>query len=285
MSNPVEKNFNLGGSVEKALAGDFELKSVDVIREAWQMTMRHFISFSPAVIILIAIQVVIFIVALKLQVGDVSAILTMFQDPETLDPSIFQAIFVANFSYEVVGAPIYAGLALMAMSHAAGLRTHTRHITKGLPFMVPVILVTMLNLVFQAIAGTIFPLLSLYLSIAFSNAVLLVCEKRMTPIKALFISLRAVNKRIFAVATIYLVAMLIFIAGMMLYGLGLLIAVPFFFHAKAIIYRNMFGIRLQVTTAHTPKSDDDDSSNDSSDGESGSDNSNTPRPGSNTFDA
>jgi hypothetical protein len=277
MSKPIEKYFNLGGSVEKALAGDFELKSVDVIREAWQMTMRHFLSFSPAVIILIAIQVIIFIIAINLQIGDVSSLLMMFQNPETLDPSIFQAIFVANFSYEVVGAPIYAGLALMAMSHAAGLRTQTRHITKGLPFMMPVILVTMLNLVFQAVAGAIFPLLSMYLSIAFSNAVLLVCEKKISPFKALFISLRAVNKRVFAVATIYLVAMLIFIAGVMLYGLGLIIAVPFFFHAKAIIYRNMFGIRLQVTTA--PHSGSDFGNGDNQD------DNNTPKPGSNTFDA
>ena len=36
-------------------------------------------------------------------------------------PSIINAIMVANFSYEVISAPIYAGISLMAMSHAAGL--------------------------------------------------------------------------------------------------------------------------------------------------------------------
>ncbi|GAM70074.1 probable proline and glycine rich transmembrane protein [Vibrio sp. JCM 19236] len=131
MSNPIEKDFNLGGSVDKALAGDFELKSLDVIREAWQLTMQNLLRFSPAVLILIGIQAVIFFFALKMQVGDLSNVLNMFQDPETLDPSIFQSIFVANFSYEVITAPIYAGIAMMAMSHAAGLKTETRHITKG----------------------------------------------------------------------------------------------------------------------------------------------------------
>ncbi|GAB7220096.1 hypothetical protein [Vibrio comitans] len=287
MSDPIEKNFNLGGSVEKALAGDYELKPLSVISEAWQLTMRNFLSFSPAVILLIAIQAAIFIVALKLQIGDLSAILNMFQDPESLDPSIFQSIFVANFSYEVVAAPIYAGVALMAMSHTAGLRTETRHITKGLPFMMPVILVTMLNLLSQAIAGALLPFLSLYLSLAFSNAVLLVCEKRLTPMKALWTSMRAVNKRIFSIAVIYLVTMFAFVAGMMLYGLGLVIAVPFFFHAKGIIYRNMFGIRLQiVATQDAQKSDVEkeeqfnDSDDDNTPPTSGS-----PRGGSNTFDA
>ncbi|OBT12177.1 hypothetical protein A9264_03305 [Vibrio sp. UCD-FRSSP16_10] len=285
MSDPIEKNFNLGGSIDKALAGDFELKPVSVITEAWQLTMRNFLSFSPAVILLIAIQVIIFIVALKFQIGDISEILTMFQSPETLDPAIFQSIFVANFSFEVVAAPIYAGVALMAMSHAAGLSTQTGHITKGLQFMLPVILVTMINLLSQAIAGALFPLLSLYLSLAFSNAMLLVCEKRLTPVKALWISLRAVNKRIFSIAVIYLVTMMAFLAGMMMYGLGLVVAVPFFFHAKGIIYRNMFGIRLQVVAssesqnANTETEQDNHSNDDNSGPKSGS------AGGSNTFDA
>ncbi|MEZ9975012.1 hypothetical protein AB4382_02600 [Vibrio breoganii] len=287
MSDPIEKNFNLGGSVEKALAGDFELKPISVISEAWQLTMRNFLTFSPAVILLIAIQAAIFIVALKLQIGDLSAILVMFQDPESLQPGIFQSIFVANFSYEVVAAPIYAGVALMAMSHAAGLRTETRHITKGLPFMMPVILVTMLNLLSQAIAGALLPFLSLYLSLAFSNAVLLVCEKRLTPVKALWTSMRAVNKRIFSIAVIYLVTMFAFVAGMMLYGLGLVIAVPFFFHAKGIIYRNMFGIRLQVVaTQDAPKQETEkDEHIDESDDDNTPPTSGTPRGGSTTFDA
>ncbi|GAD89571.1 hypothetical protein VHA01S_021_00660 [Vibrio halioticoli NBRC 102217] len=283
MSNPIEKSFNLGGSVEKALAGDFELKPVSVITEAWQLTMRHFLSFSPAVILLIAIQAVVFIIALKLQLGDVSVVLSMFQSPESLDPSIFQSIFVANFSFEVVGAPIYAGVALMAMSHAAGLSTRTGHITKGLSFMMPVILVTMINLLLQAVAGAIVPFISIYLSLAFSNAVLLVCEKRLSPIQAMWTSLRGTNKRIFSIAVIYLITMLAFVAGMMMYGLGLVVAVPFFFHAKGIIYRNMFGIRLQVVANPNAAKESSEQVNNVSDDDtpptSGSSG------GSNTFDA
>ncbi|CAM4153867.1 MULTISPECIES: DUF2189 domain-containing protein [Vibrio] len=284
MSNPIEKSFNLGGSIEKALAGDFELKPVSVITEAWQLTMRNFLSFSPAVILLIAIQAIVFIIALKLQLGDVSVVLSMFQSPESLDPSIFQSIFVANFSFEVVAAPIYAGVALMAMSHAAGLATRTGHITKGLSFMMPVILVTMINLLLQAVAGAIVPFISIYLSLAFSNAILLVCEKRLSPIQAMWTSLRGVNKRIFSIAVIYLVTMLAFVAGMMMYGLGLVVAVPFFFHAKGIIYRNMFGIRLQVVASGNPSPETNEQDNSASDDDTTPPSSGTSG-GSNTFDA
>ncbi|WP_261817349.1 DUF2189 domain-containing protein [Vibrio gallicus] len=277
MSNPIEKDFNLGGSVDKALNGDFELKPVDVIREAWQLTMKNLFRFSPAILLLVAIQAAIFIFALKLHMGDLSALLNIVSDPENIDPSIFQSVFIANFSYEVVTAPLYAGVALMAMSHAAGLKTQTGQITKGLNFTLSVIIVSMINLLLQAISGTLFPFLSFYLSIAFSNAILLVCEKRMRPIQALWTSLRGVNKRLFAVATIYFVAMLMFFVGVMMYGLGLIIAVPFFFHVKGIIYRNMFGIRLQVVTTASPETDDNTQDDDNSN--------NGPRPGSNTFDA
>ena len=50
---------------------------------------------------------------------------------------------MANFSYEVISAPIYAGISLMAMSHVAGLKTKVRHVGKGLQFTVPVILATL----------------------------------------------------------------------------------------------------------------------------------------------
>ncbi len=35
MNNDIEREFNLGGSVEKALSGSYELKVGDVLKEAW----------------------------------------------------------------------------------------------------------------------------------------------------------------------------------------------------------------------------------------------------------
>lgn len=64
-------------------------------------------------------------------------ILSVFQEGGALPEGLVQAMFIANFSYEVISAPIYAGISLMAMSHAAGLKTQTRHITKGLQFTIP----------------------------------------------------------------------------------------------------------------------------------------------------
>lgn len=58
--------------------------------------------------------------------------------------------------------------------------------------------------------------------------------------------------------------MLMFIVAAMMYGIGLIFVLPFFFHVKGILYREMFGIKLKVIASDRPNNDDDhnDSSND-----------------------
>ncbi|ARO98532.1 hypothetical protein K08M3_15920 [Vibrio alginolyticus] len=259
MNDDFEKDFNLGGSVERALSGNYELKAGAVFNEAWRATIQHFLSFSPAIIVLLFVQLGIFYIALKLQLGDLSVILDAFENPESFTNDIVSSIYVANFSYEVISAPIYAGISLMAMSHVAGLKTKLRHVGKGLQFTIPVILATLMSLMLQGVVGMIFPLLSLYLSLAFSHSILLICEKRVPPMQALLLSLRAINKKIFVVAGLYLGVMLMFIIAAMFYGIGLIFVLPFFFHLKGILYREMFGIKLKIVT--TQKNDNDHNGN------------------------
>ncbi|NMV12372.1 hypothetical protein HKB26_03880, partial [Vibrio parahaemolyticus] len=88
---------------------------------------------------------------------------------------------------------------------------------------------------------------------------LLICEKRVPPMQALLLSLRAINKKIFVVAGLYLGVMLMFIIAAMFYGIGFIFVLPFFFHLKGILYREMFGIKLQIVT--TQKNDNDHDGN------------------------
>ncbi|WP_070971536.1 hypothetical protein [Vibrio sonorensis] len=258
MNNDIERDFNLGGSIEKALSGDYKLNAGDVLKEAWGHTVKHFVPFSPAIVTLVALQLIIFYIALKLQLGNPGIILDAVLNPDQFNQGIVQAIMVAQFSYEVISAPIYAGISLMAMSHAAGLATKPRHITKGLQFTIPVIIATLVSLTLQTTASMFLPFVSMYLSLAFSQSILLICEKQVPPMQALLLSLRAVNKKIIAITGIYIVLALMLLAGAMMYGIGLVFVVPFFFHVKGVLYRNMFGIKLKIVAAEEPKDDDND---------------------------
>jgi len=248
MNKDIERDFNLGGTVEQALSGQYQLKIGEVFREAWGCTIKHFLSFSPAIIIMIAIQIVIFYIALKLQLGDPSVIITSLENGDGFTENLVRAIFIANFSYEVVSAPIYAGISLMAMSHAAGLKTRTNHIAKGLQFTMPVIFATMIGLILQGIGGMLLPIISMYLSVAFSQSTLLICEKNVPPMQSLILSLRATNKKLLPLAAIYFTIMVMFVTAALMYGIGLIFVIPFFFHVKGIVYRNMFGVRLKIVT-------------------------------------
>lgn len=290
MNKNIEKDFVIGGSIDKALSGNYELNMFSVLGEAWKHTIRHFLSFSPAIIALLAVQLVIFYLALKLQIGDPALILQMFDNPELIEQGIFEAIFVANFSYEVISAPIYAGVSLMAMSHSAGLMSKPQHILKGLQFTVPVIIATLFSLVLQGIGGMLIPLLSMYLSVAFSNSILLICEKKISPIQSLWISFRAVNKKLFPIIGLYTIMMVLLFVAAISYGFLLVVVLPLFFHMKGIIYRNMFGITLKIiapdvdNTAdrfnnHSDKddsNDDDDDSHDDNDSDDNNDSTDEP---------
>ncbi|OEF30173.1 hypothetical protein [Vibrio rumoiensis] len=248
MNDNLEKEFNVGGNIETALSGQYELKASNIIKEAWQLTIKNFLSFSPTIVVLILLQITIFIVALKMQLGDPSAIFKIFEDSadSTQVQSIIESVLIANFSYEVISAPLFAGVCIMAMSHATGFKTQIRHILKGFQFTIPVMLMTLMALMLQGIAGMVLPFLSLYLSMAFSNAVLLICEKRITPMRSLLLSLRAVNKKILPVTAAYALILLMFFVAALFYGIGLIFVLPFYFHIKGIIYRDMFGVKLKV---------------------------------------
>lgn len=242
-----EREINVGGSLETALSGKYKLSFVDTYREAFHCTVKHLAPFSPAVILLIAIQVAIFLLSLTMQMGDLNVYLNAFDQQNGFTSQMFEALFISSFSFEVVTAPIYAGVQLMAMSHTAGLQTKTRHLMRGLQFTLPVIVVTLTSLLLQGIVGMVFSLLSVYLSIAFSQSILLVCEKRVPPLKAMFLSLRASNKKLLPLIGIYLVASLLFMLALLFtYGFALILFIPFYLHLKGIIYREMFGIRLTI---------------------------------------
>ncbi|MDW6004041.1 hypothetical protein [Vibrio mangrovi] len=246
MNQKIEKEFNLGGSLERALSGDYQLRVGAILREGVSCTIKNFWSFTPAVFILLAVQLLIFYIVLKLQLPDLRAILEGLQNPEQIDPRFVQAFVIAVFSFEVVSAPISAGASLMAMSHAAGLKTQTRHISKGLQFTVSVILATLIIQLTQSIVGQLFWILSMYASIAFSHTILLICEKRLPIFKALLISLKATNRKIIPLTTIYFIMMLLTGFAIIFYGIGFIFVLPFFLHVKGILYRNMFGIRLTI---------------------------------------
>lgn len=145
----------------------------------------------------------------------------------------------------------------MGMSHAAGLKCRTSYIFKGIASAGMVALVTILSEVLQGMVNIYLPMVALYLSMAFGMSILLVCEKKVPPLQALLLSFRATNKKLASMLLIHIVIMLALVFGIALYGVGLIVVMPFIFNVKGIIYRNMFGITLKVMVKDKSGDDED----------------------------
>ena len=65
MNDNLEKEFNVGGNIESALSGQYELKANNILKEAWQLTIKNFLSFSPTIVLLIVLQITIFCCRVK----------------------------------------------------------------------------------------------------------------------------------------------------------------------------------------------------------------------------
>ncbi len=277
MKEPMTKSFHVGGSIEKAVKGEVELKAVDVLQEAWKVTAKHFFRFLPAIISLFVAQIALLLLGLKVQLGDPNIFFNAFITGEGITPDLMQSALMANFWSDVLIAPLYAGVSLMALNHAVGLPTKPGQIVRGFSFTLVSIITMLLTSSIQGIGNTIFPLVGLFLTMALSLAMTLVCEKRVTPLKAIQYSFMATVRKLMPMTAIYLVILIMMFISMATAGLGLLWTLPFFFNVKAIIYRNMFGITLQVMTI---EGDNKDSTPPSSSPENGSTSSQ-----GNTFDA
>ncbi|MCW8327989.1 hypothetical protein MD588_04140 [Photobacterium sp. SDRW27] len=255
------KTFHVGGSIDKAIKGDTELQAVTVLQEAWKVTAKNFLSFFPAIIGLFLAQVALLMLGLQVQLGDASLFFDAIITGQEISADIVQAGYMANFWSDVLSAPLYVGVSMMALNHAVGLPTKPNHLVKGFSFTIVSIITMLITSSLQGIGNALFPLVGLFLSMGFSMAIILVCEKRTTPLKAIQYSLLATLKKLMPMTAIYLVVLIMFFISFATAGIGLIWTLPFFFNVKGIIYRNLFGITLQVTTMKKGSDDNNNSNN------------------------
>ncbi|MCG7587324.1 hypothetical protein [Photobacterium sp. OFAV2-7] len=257
------KTFHVGGSIDKALKGDSELQAFAILQEAWKVTAKNFLSFLPAIIGLFLAQVALLMLGLQVQLGDASLFFEAIVAGGEISSDIVQAGYMANFWSDVLSAPLYVGVSLMALNHAVGLPTKPSHLVKGFSFTLVSVVTMLLTSSLQGIGNAIFPIIGLFLSMGFSLAIILVCEKRITPLKAIQYSLVATVRKLMPMTAIYLVVLIMFFISFATAGVGLIWTIPFFFNVKGLVYRNLFGITLQVTSMKKGSDDDTTTSDDS----------------------
>ena len=149
-------------------------------------------------------------------------------------------IVITNLSSNIVLAPLFAGLAMLAISTVRGQETKVMNVFSYVSSILPLGVATMLISIATSLGMQLLLLPGFYVMMASSFAYPLIIDKRLTPISAILLSARMTNAYLFQMSMIFLVFVALFIATAFTFGLALIWVGPYFYNVKAVLYTELF---------------------------------------------
>jgi len=220
------------GSIEKAIAGDYELQPVELLKRAWASLKGLKTTFWLACLVYVVIYGVVTF-ALAAVVG------------KSIDPitGAFSLIaFIAEMSVGFILAPLTFGIFMITLKFSVGAKIEVGELFKHFDKLIPLFLTYLLLYIMIGLGLVLLIIPGIYLMIAFGMALPLVVEKKMGPWEALMTSRKAITHKWFAMLGFGLVGMFLMIVAAIPLGIGLIWAVPLVMLAWAMLYRDMFGV-------------------------------------------
>lgn len=217
----------LPANLEAAVEGRYDFTVGEVMDEAWRLVKGMKASFWGVIVVIGLIQLVFSAFS--------GAIFGMFA---TKPHAIVQQVFRSLLG--VLMTPVTMGVTMMCVRRALGapisFTTAFSYYAKSLPALGCALLVFLLS--WAGLAALILP--GLYLSVAYTFAIQLVCDQNLSPWKAMETSRRAVTYKWWRVLGLgLLVALLTGVSA-----LGLLIpliwTIPWAMMTLAVLYRRIF---------------------------------------------
>jgi len=248
-----KKVVQIGGSIEQSLQGQYSIDVPSVLKEAWQLTLRSRISINLGLLFTLVLGIVVsFMVS-----NTMGGIEEVIKDP--------QATTLLNIVVTMVIYPFLVGVEMMGIFHAVGIKTKSNLIFSFLRRGSWVAICALLTSILVMLGMQLFLLPGIYMAVALSLALPLVVEKRLSPIKAIIISVQATRFQWFKLFTIYtllivalflsIIPMVILaesslsIVGVMFFIFALTFIAPLFYNVKGILYREIFGMQIHAVDA------------------------------------
>ena len=254
--------LHVGGTIEKAVTGDFTIDKQAILKEAWQKTLNSRMSINLGLLFIMIIATMVAMLVSE-NLGGYEVIIA---DPKA---SMILNIIITLFVW-----PFLAGVEMMGVLHAVGMKTQPKLVFAFLKRGSWVALCALLSSVFISIGLQLFLLPGLFLAVALSLVIPLVVEKKLSPIKAITLSVKALRHQWFKIFSLYLILIsalivsllpLILLAqselsviGGVIFFFSLSYLAPLYYNVKGILYREIFGLQLiSVDGATLPPSGND----------------------------
>lgn len=244
--DPIVK---IGGTVDDAVNGNYKIDAKAVLAEAWQLTKQSRQSILLGLLFAFTLGVIASYIVGE-QFGGVE---NAIKDPN--------AAFMMNVIVTLITWPFLAGVEMMGVFHAVGIKTDAKVTFAFLRRGSWVALCALLTSMFVSIGFSLFIIPGIFLAVIFSLTIPLVVEKHYTPFKAMLVSFKALRFQWFQLFLCYLFLMLALVVilvplaafgesnigllGLVIFFFGLSFLAPMYFHVKGILYREIFGLEVR----------------------------------------
>jgi hypothetical protein len=192
------KLVNIGGSIERAITGQYQINSKAVLNEAWANTQNSRMSINLALIFVLVLATIISLVASSF-FGGIEQILQQAQDPEQNS----QALQIINIIVTISIWPFIAGIEMMGVFHAVKQPIHPKMVWSFLSRGSWVALSALLTSILINIGAQLFIIPGVVLAALLSLTIPLVVEKKYSPLQAIIMSLRALRFSLLPLIAIY----------------------------------------------------------------------------------
>jgi hypothetical protein len=254
-----EENLNesIGGSVDKATRGEYSIDVKGVLFEAWQQTLKSRLPINLGLFIVLVLAMLVSFVVSDF-FGGIEAVIEQAKEQES------QALQVINAVVTIVVWPFIAGIEMMGVYHAINKPTKTNMILAFLNRGSWVALTALLTSVLISIGLQLFVIPGVLLAALLSLTILLVVEKKFTPMQAIILSIKALRFKILHLLLIYFILLMALISlllpvslllssslapiAIMVFLYGLSYVVPWYYNVKGILYREIFGVFVDKNT-------------------------------------
>ncbi|NMP31461.1 hypothetical protein HII17_07800 [Thalassotalea sp. M1531] len=242
--------IQVGGDIEKALKGDYKINPKQVLTEAWQKTGNTRWTINIGLLFVLVLGMLASVV-LGQYLGGIEHI---FENP--------QASMILNLVVTIVIWPFLAGVEMMGVLHAVGVKTQPKLVFAFLRRGSWVAICAVMTSIFVSLGLQLLIFPGIFLAVVLSLTIPLVVEKRLSPAKAIVLSIKALRFQWFNIFTVYLALVAILVVAILplalaqgsslsifaavLFFVLMSYLAPLYFNVKGILYRDIFGMKIHA---------------------------------------
>lgn len=213
----------------------FDLKSL--LKKASVLTKANFSPLLQSSVVLFLAFVMMGVIAQRfITINDDGSYIFEHQ-------SIFEIVAICIVS------PLITGLYMAGVKHARGESTTVFSVFAYFPLLFLVALTQLVNSILVQLGLMLLIIPGIYFYLASSFALMLVADRKLTPISAIILSCRVFNAYWSQILSVYGVFFLLFATVPLTFGLSLIWVLPFYFSAMGLLYDELIGEQGASVTA------------------------------------